>query len=311
MAKGRKKLEVDVEALVAGFNAGETESSLARKFGIGRSTVHRRLVSAGVNTRDAVEATALRTHRQVEASPQLRALIDGLMLGDGWIEVSGNSSGRVCVEQTSEHSDWLDQLETHWDSVGVEWTRSTRKPRQTNILGRSFESNPAGLLRTRKYATFTEERYRWYPDGTKRVPGDVDLSPLALAHWYWGDGSTVREGYGMIFHTDGFTREEVDFLRDRLNELYGWEPTIRERRRGQFTLGVYKDRQALCDLIKPYCPPCFRYKLKVKGKAPSVIRTHAGEIKKMREEGCTFSEIGLKFGMTTDWARWACRELEV
>ena len=126
------------------------------------------------------------------------------------------------------------------------------------------------ILRTRNYQPFTHQRSRWYPNGIKCIPEDIKLDPLSLAHWYWGDGATSNNGYRMVFHTDGFQKKDVYFLRDRLNALYGWTPTIQQRKYNQFILVInhLRHRKELVEYIQPFCPPCFAYKLLIKQKQP-------------------------------------------
>lgn len=220
----------------------------------------------GVPLRDAVQATALRTRRTFCMTPTLLDVVDGLMLGDAWLEVNANSEGRLCLEQIPERGDWLDMVESIFDSEGVTCSRQHRPPRQARIKGREFISKGSIVLRTGKYQPFTEQRSRWYVEGKKRVPLDVRLTPQSLAHWFWGDGCTGNNGYRMVFHTDGFNESDVDLLQGKLRSTFGWEATKQERRKGVFTLALSESefRRDLVGQIRPYCPPCFAYKLNIK-----------------------------------------------
>ena len=245
---------------------GLSEASISRVLGVGRPTIHRRLVSLGLPLRTAVEASDLGRHKTFHLTPALQSVMDGLLLGDAWVEVDARSEGRLCLEQAVSHEGWIEAVETFFTQEGVQCTRSTRKPRENVLHGKVIKGKGGALLRTRKYRVFTEQRARWYPSGLKRVPQDVDLGPLSLAHWYWGDGATSNQGYRMVFHTDGFEESEVVFLRDRLYALYGWTPKVSPRS-GQkgfiLTLGQASQRRDLVELIKPFCPPCFSYKLSI------------------------------------------------
>ena len=49
------------------------------------------------------------------------------------------------------------------------------------------------------------------------MPKDLNLSPLTCLHWYIGDGYVSRDRIG--FCTNGFQKEEVEFLSNSLYEL--------------------------------------------------------------------------------------------
>jgi len=265
---------------------GISESEISRDLGVSRPTVHRRLISMGVPLRDAVQATSLRNHQTFTMTPELLEVVDGLLLGDAWLEATPKGEGRLCIEQAAKHSGWLDMVEGLFTNTRVRCTRSTRKPRLGEIHGKVVKGNGSVMLRTRKYQPFTEQRLRWYPADVKRVPKDVRLGPIALAHWYWGDGATSNKGYRMVFHTDGFEEEDVVLLQDRLRDLYGWTPTMTRRSgREGFILSLYRaeQRAEMVELIAPFCPPCFKYKLKIKRKARCRIDEVEDEFRHLRE----------------------------
>jgi len=310
---GRPRKALPDREILRLYKDGQSEAQLARQFGTSRGSIHRRLVSMGITTRDAVEATALRTRKTFQVTEAFLELVDGLLLGDAWIEVDGTSEGRLGLEQTVRHEPWLDSVEQEFFRIGISVSRGYRKPRVGLLHGRTVKSKRSATLRTRKYRPFTEQRVRWYPDGGKHVPSDVRLSPRALAHWYWGDGATVNEGYGMLFHTDGFAEEDVARLRSRIKTLYGWATTQRERRPGQFTIGIYRqrDRAQLAALIGPYCPPCFTGKIDIKPRAPSKISEVEHELRSLRAQGWTQNRLSAHFQMSPGWGGWACRKFRI
>ena len=164
------------------YAAGESQAAIGRCFGVTRVAVQRALARAGVVCRTAVAASDLLRRRTFDVTDRVCELIDGLLLGDAWVEVSGSSEGRLCLEQRADRGDWLSLVEHEFQLVGVVCSLSTRPPRTSVILGKACRSRGSILLRTRKYRPFTGERRRWYPCGLKRVPADVRLTPAAIAH---------------------------------------------------------------------------------------------------------------------------------
>lgn len=78
-------------------------------------------------------------------------------------------------------------------------------------------------MKSKSHPVFTELRKKWYPNGIKIIPKDLQLNPTICFHWYIGDGTLVNRytKYNpcIFLHTDGFKEENVDFLIDLLNNL--------------------------------------------------------------------------------------------
>lgn len=250
---GRPRRALDDDLIKRLFQAGTTEAAIARHVGVSKSSVHRRLVTMGVELRSAAQATALRCHNTFDIAP-LRPLLDGLLLGDGSLELPRTSESRLEVTQRTACREWLTLIQRSLQHGGV----------VSRVTDRDQEER-GHQLKTKKYQTFTEERRRWYPKNIKRIPANVCLTAESLAHWYWGDGTS--DVYRMTFCTDGFSVSEVEFLIMRLHAEYKWEtrweyhPTKQGTRHPRLVVGRAKDRHALIEMIKPYCPPCFQYKL--------------------------------------------------
>lgn len=258
---GRPRMTLPDSEISSRYLNGESESSLSVAFGVAVSTIHRRLVSYKVSLRNPVQAKALRTRRTFDSTQEFLGLLDGLVLGDAWIEVDGSSEGRLGIEQRGDRGSWFDLLTTEFEAFGVSSTKAPIKGRVGQINGKKFVGRDALSFRTGKYKPFTNQRERWYPLGKKRVPRDIRLDPKTLAHWYWGDGSTSKGR--MAFHTDGFPEEDVRFLQGLLRANHAWTPTVQKRTSGQHILVLHRkeQRQELVSLIRPFCPSCFEYKL--------------------------------------------------
>jgi hypothetical protein len=62
-------------------------------------------------------------------------------------------------------------------------------------------------------------REKWYPNGKKMVPKDIELTSLMLAIWYMDDGS-LSGGRIATLATMGFSKDEIEFLIKKLSD-YG------------------------------------------------------------------------------------------
>jgi hypothetical protein len=249
---------MDTERVIAAYLAGQSASSLAREHQVSAWKILNGLRAAGVEIRTSAQQNE---RRLGVVSERLLSLVDGLQLGDGSID----SKGALRLEQRTATADWLIQVQTLLREEGCDSRIIPIPPRERKIADRVVTSSGGKLLYTPCYVEMKEQRSRWYPEGSKLIPDDVRLDPLALAHWFAGDGSLNSSG-GLCFYTNGFIKEEVERLCERLGLDHGIEAKTYPlaRREGEYMVAVYKRDHAvkLRDLILPHLHPVFQYKLR-------------------------------------------------
>jgi hypothetical protein len=139
------------------------------------------------------------------------SLLDGLLLGDGCLfrraEETANgyllrreARGSIYVQrQHLDNMDWLHKIAQRLSSLGFE-----------SVVGVSWDGYAD--LHTPQYEELNITRNRWYRERTKIVPRDLILDDVALANWFYGDGSVNQRNGEITLSTHCFTEEEVDFL---------------------------------------------------------------------------------------------------
>lgn len=103
----------------------------------------------------------------------------------------------------------------------------------------------------------------------KIVPRDFKLTPIALAYWLMGDGSSGktpydknhRTYYSLLLCTDGFLKTDVMFLKKLFRRKYHYHFKV-NRCRGQFRLKLNNRDEVRDFLLKTsfYKLNCFDYK---------------------------------------------------
>jgi len=266
---GRAPLRPDLDramnTIIASYKDGESVASLARRFDANYWSIATRLRKKGIRILSEEERSERRLNFGTGAAGRanagvLRALVDGLMLGDGSI----HPKGYVQIEQTKRRRGWLTHIEGVLQSIGAECRIIKIPPRTRTIEGRTVHSKGGNLLYTPCYVELKAERARWYPKGVKRVPDDVDLSPLALAYWFAGDGTYDEQG-AVFFCTNGFLRKHVKQLAGRLTALGVPARCVSvPARENEFKISVTRrdDAQAFKEIVEPHMPACCRYKFK-------------------------------------------------
>jgi hypothetical protein len=259
-------------------------------------------------TGDGVTLALALRRPSLSVTDALRELTDGLLLGDAYVERCGRG-GRLSLAQTVAHADWVKQVLSLYEKAGMGYHEVQGPEGDVNIRGNTYKRRAHWGFRTLTYDFFMEQRTRWYPNGRKQVPPDVLLTPLSIAHWYFGDGGVGGKGYHATFSTDGFSPEDVDFLIARLSAERGWRPTHDHRNR--IVLTFMEDRADLLSIIKDITPPCFQHKLRLK---VNFARRKVGprektELFQLRKEGWSYGDLARKFNVPRSDIALICKKV--
>lgn len=151
----------------------------------------------------------------------VRGVIIGLILSDGWIRFSTSASKNALLgfKQSLAHSEYVwfvFNLLSHYCSSYPYIKRSIIKGK--GHYGLEFY--------TRSMPCFTELYYLFYPNKVKIIPKDIYnmLTPVALAHLIMGDGSYVSKG--ILLCTDSYFIQDVVRLMNVLIIRYDLKCTL-------------------------------------------------------------------------------------
>jgi len=206
-----------------------------------------------------------RRNKEFEMSDSCQQIMDGIVLGDGYIQViKGRNTGRLVLNQTRKHAQWLMEIQDTFEKNGID---SKLYEYKTKLDGNFFLGT---RLETGFYINLKRERDRWYQGVEKNIPGDISLSPVMLAHWYMGDGcleSKKKAGktyYRIRIYTNSFEMGNVKLFLSKLKEGYGYDFRTETRNRNIkqpiTVLSSTKEVKSFLELISPYKVSCFDYK---------------------------------------------------
>jgi hypothetical protein len=103
-------------------------------------------------------------------------------------------------------------------------------------------------LESRYIPAFKPIREKWYPKGVKIIPSDLVLNPLIIAIWLCDDGSIKIQNEQRInikFHTQGFTKDEVYFLKSLLDDRYNVKFKVQQPKHNQYIIAGYDHQSRL------------------------------------------------------------------
>lgn len=197
----------------------------------------------------------------------------GLLLGDGCLAIphsnkwnTAKTNARLLVGRSinqKEYNEWLhEQLKPF-----------VKFPPKCFREGKANKKYPVHHLVSSLHKYMTYLMSIWYAD-IKRLPQDYIkqfLNEKALAIWFMDDGyCTVSNNGGSVqlaLSTNQFVLEDVEFLRDLLEERWGVKFNIflQKTKKGEgYRLNLYNKHEAhkFQEIIRPFIIPSMQYKLK-------------------------------------------------
>ena len=188
----------------------------------------------------------------VTLTKRQRAIIVGLILGDGHLETMNNGrTYRLKVEHSLEQEDY-----TKWLFSELRDLIPASKP---YIKVRKSGQKSIGFT-TYSHGTFRFYGKAFYPGGAaKRIPKMIKklLTPLGVAVWFMDDGSrkSLRHSTYNI-HTLGYSKKDLKVLQSALKDNFDIKTTLHSQKGKYWRIYIPSDSaEKFTDLIKGYVQP--------------------------------------------------------
>lgn len=148
-------------------------------------------------------------------------IMNGLLLGNGCIINEKNKYFRLKVTAKDKKLlEWIEKiLKEKLDSTDLEYSTYFTHDKRNDTYS----------LYVGRLKILVELEKNWYiklPNGKrfKVLPRNIELTPLTMLLWYIGDGSLIRHKNPnrvpwIVLATNNFSKEDVDFLIDKLKQL--------------------------------------------------------------------------------------------
>jgi len=192
-------------------------------FSVSASTIYKDIVNNNIPLRTKSESVSLvmgeLDKNKIHMTETLIEWVDGLMLGDGYINF------RKPTYASSRFR--LDSSNKEWVSFGLS-KLIDYKPSDPNVYGKVTEKCPNTIYmgQTLTHPDIVHQAERWYsgPNQTKKVPSDVRITPTSILLWYLGDGSLTYiedcNTYVVRLATCAFAIEDIEnILMPKLRSL--------------------------------------------------------------------------------------------
>ena len=183
-----------------------------------------------------------------------REVLIGILLGDAHLETQNQGrTYRVTFEYSAKQRLYVE----HLFEIFQEWTLQIPKLKKDQTHDNLW-------FQTVSHSAFRFYAHQFYENNKKRVPKNIHrfLTDRAIAYWFMDDGSAKSNASkGVIFNTQGFTRNDTAVLIDTLTKSYQLDAAERRQKEGYQIYVSGNSYERLREIIDPYIIPSMRYKV--------------------------------------------------
>ena len=187
-----------------------------------------------------------------------REVVIGLMLGDGNLETSNSGrTYRLKIEHSITQREYLE----HLYNAFKDWVLTPPRMREFQYNGKIYRHL---VFSTLSHASFRFYAHQFYNDGKKVVKKLIDgwLRPMAMAYWFMDDGSIKSsESKGVIFNTQGFSRQDVARLIGAMQRNFQLEVKDRRQKEGYQIYVSGRSYENFSSIVLPHMLDSMKYKL--------------------------------------------------
>lgn len=183
-------------------------------------------------------------------------VMNGNLLGDGFLYYSTKNSSNPVFSVEYKHKEYCEYINTvnpFLNGQGIKY----RVRKDERILAGETEVYKSTSLSS---SVLKELYSKWYPNGKKIVPQDLELTPQLLLIWFLDDGYTATHG-GINIATDGFSLEDNIYLQQQFKKLNIDVNFHIASSRENIRLYIPKSNvQTFYNIIGPCPVNCYQYK---------------------------------------------------
>lgn len=150
-----------------------------------------------------------------------KEILDGIIISDGSISVS-RISGRLSL--IFKYLETINRIISDMPSMNFlkPWKYDSNEDKRTKKSYTNYQT------KSLSYHDLLLEYNRWYKNGIKIIPNDIEITPLMCYWWFVGDGYNLNNNIYLC--TDSFDKESVKSVNEKLRQK-GFTTSIRPNNR--------------------------------------------------------------------------------
>lgn len=281
--------------IITAYTTGSSLTKIASDFCISLAKIKAILYKNNICLRSRSEMTRQQYRHDIPLSKEMIEHIEGELLGDGSIRQGVFQANFGLGTSNFEYAEWLSKIFIN-----------NNMPLQGRGINTEYHVSfgtdcIAYRFRTISTVQLYDIRQRWYPDGKKRIPKDLEITPLRILHWWIGDGSLRGETSGILC-TDCFPIEDQKILIEKINSTINVNAHIVPIAKGFYR--IFIPAQDMLKFLQYMGSPPFKsieYKWNVRppGKIAKKIEISPEELIQLYvNENLSAKEIAKRFNCT-------------
>lgn len=177
-------------------------------------TIYDWLRRFNISIRSYGDAHHLARGNHCDLSQKAIEWINGELLGDGCLRNQSPWAARI--QYGSKYEKYINYISDTLNSFDIKQAGNINKRYHEKYNCYTY------LYNSHYYEEFLPIKEKWYLNGKKIVPRDIELTPLTCRQWYIGDGSLTYQKSGrprIILCTCSFPIENVEYLILQLDKI--------------------------------------------------------------------------------------------
>ena len=194
----------------------------------------------------------------IALSKEQKSILFGTILGDGFLQKTGEKNARLRLEHGWEQKEYLfwkiEKLSSLFQGKAKYLERIHPISKQKYKYWRHQSQSTPYLGKLRKI---------FYPDGKKEIPEELEkyVSPLMLAVWYMDDGYYYQRDRCSYLYLGNVSLKEAKIVSSVFLGEFNIATQVLQKKKGYAVYFSPKEAQKLKTIIKGHILSQFNYKL--------------------------------------------------
>lgn len=199
--------------------------------------------------------------KSISLTRNQKAILVGTLLGDGYLQKTGEKNARLRLEHGGKQKDYL-----LWKTHAFPRLFQGKAVHLSRVHPKSFATYEYWRAQSSASPVLGKWRTLFYPGGKKRIPenlAEILTEPLALAVWYMDDGYYNPKNKNSFLYLGRVTKGEAECAQETLEKNFELSVRVYDKKSKGYALYFSTEvTKKLHKLIRQHVVlPTFAYKL--------------------------------------------------
>ena len=247
------------DSVVNKYSQGNTSIQISEDLNIPSYAVRRLLYENNIKLG---HKTPFKSKNRISISPTLIEIINGSLLGDGFLSRyiinsdRKNCNSKLMINYSTINDEYANYI---FNLLNLE-CKTYKYCFNRNLENKKIKDNGIVTINTCQNQSFNSFRDIWYPFGIKIVPSNIILTPLTLSIWFQDDGYKHKSG-SYYLCTDNFSFADLKILQRALLRDLNIKSSVHWNGIKQRIYIKKESSEIFKNIIQSFICPFMKYKL--------------------------------------------------